>query len=223
MSGSQHRPPGPARRRRRSGPDRPVTHGFSRIPGPAYPVVVAVLDEMGLGALIDLCAGLRIELSEVCRIERDSAGRWMLNGEVVPLPKETSSRLERLKSSLAERAKARQRPAAELVADLLKAATTEVRRRLSGAGHAWAPHVVVSARALHHMADETADQLFGDDPARLRTFRRSPYARPGETRPPTSAKVADAFDEAMAPLVADVLERLSERARSALKGLKATS
>lgn len=222
MSGSQHRPPGPARPARRSGPDRPVTHGFSRIPGPARPVVVCVLDEMGLGALVDLCGGLRLELFEICRMERDGAGRWVLNGESVPLPEETSSRLEALKCVLAERAKARKRPAAELAADLLKAATTEVRRRLSAAGHAWAPHVVVSTRTLHQMADEAAVRLFGDDPARLRNYRRSPYAKPGEVRPPTTEEVADAFDEAMAPLVTDVLERLSERARSALKALGAT-
>lgn len=93
MSGSEHRPPGKARPRRRSGPDRRVTHGFSRLPEPARPVVVEVLDEMGIGALVDLCAGLRLELSEVCRMERDGAGRWVLNDEFVPLPEETSSRL----------------------------------------------------------------------------------------------------------------------------------
>jgi hypothetical protein len=156
-------------------------------------------------------------------MEHDGADRWVLNGEVVPLPEETSSRLQALKCILAERTKAKKRPAAELAADLLKAATTEVRRRLSAAGHAWAPHVVVSARTLHQMADEAADRLFGDDAARLRTFRRSPYARPGEIRPPTTEKVAEALDAAMAPLVAEVLEYLSPRARTALQALGKTS
>jgi len=221
VSGSGHRPPGPRTAGRRAGPDRPVTHGFSRIPEPARPVVIEVMEQLGIGALYDLCAGLRFELAEVARMQPDGEGGWVLNGEVVPLPEETSQRLGELKELLSAKVAETGRRPAELAADLLKLATSEVRRRL-GADCAWRRHVVVSTRTLHQIADEQADRLLGDDPVRLRVYRRSPYARPGSVRPPTTTKVADAYDAALAPLLEAIWQRLTREARAALEGLGGT-
>jgi len=221
MSGSQHRPPGPHRSGRRAGPDSANRHGFSRIPEPARSAVIAAMEEEEIGAVFDLCAGLRFELAEIVRME-ERGGRWVLNDEAVPIPEETSERVRALKKMLAAKAGERGRKAGELLSDLLKRVTRKVRQELEGQ-YPWARNVVVSAGTLHQIADEAAGALFGDDPARLRTYRRSPYARAATVRPATTAMVADAYDAVMRPLLVDVLSRCTPRALEAIESLKELS
>lgn len=222
MSGSEHRPPGPRRRRRRAGPDREIRHGFSRIPEEAGPAVLACLEAARLGAVHDLCAGLRFELAELAAME-PVGSEWVLNGEAVPLPPATAERLAVLHARLAELAagKKKHRAPAELLGDELKRVTTQVRRRLAAATYRWARNVVVNARSLHQRADESAHDRHGDDPPRLRMYRRTPYAEADDVRPATTAAVAEAFDRAMTPLLEEVWSRCTPRAHEAIDRLKA--
>ncbi len=184
-------------------------------------MVLACLEAAGLGAVYDLCAGLRFELAEIVAMEPAGSG-WALNGEVVPLPPATAERLAVLHARLGELAARKQtaRAPAELLGDELKRATTQVRQRLA-ATYRWARNVVVNARSLHQCADESVHDRYRDDPPRLRTFRRTPYAEADDVRPATTAAVAEAFDRAMTPLLEEVWKRCTPRAREAIERLKA--
>lgn len=218
MSGSPIRPAGPRRQRRRAGPDKPIRHGFTRIPEEARPAVLACMDAMGLGAVYDLCAGLRFELAEIVRMEEVGQGRWSLNSEIVPLPAETCERLRALKELLADRASPGRRHA-EWLSDGLKKVTTNVRQTLE-VDFGWAQNLVVNAGTLHQMADEEAYERYGEDTARLRTYRRDPRARADVVRPPTTVMAAHAFDTAISPLLEDVWSRCTPRGREAIERLK---
>ena len=218
MSGSPHRPPGPRRRKRRAGPDRPTRRGFTRIPEEAGPAVLACLEEAGLGAVHDLCAGLRFELAEIVRMEATGLD-WLLNGEVVQIPTHTSERLRALQARLHEQATEKGRMPAELLGDELKKVTTQVRGRLAPT-HRWARNIVINARSLHQLADEQAHDRYRDEAPRLRTYRRTPNARAETVRPATTAMVADSFDRAMTPLLEEVWSRCTPRARDAIERLK---
>jgi hypothetical protein len=219
MSGSQHRPPGPHKRSRRAGPDRSTKQGFSRIPEEARPTVCRCLDEAGLGALCDLVGGLRFELSEVARMTQNDLGQWVLGEEVLPMPKDTSERLRELKLLLETQATHSGCKVGELLSDRLKQVTTQVRKALEET-YPWVRNLAVNTRTLHQMADEAADLLYAEHPARLRTYRRNPYARAETVRPATTIKVADAFDAAMEPLLKEVWALCTPRARKAIEWLK---
>jgi len=190
MSSSGIRPADQLHRSRRAGPDRGARHGFSRIPEVARPVVMACLEEAGLGAIYDLCAGLRLDLSEILHL-RSSPSDFVLNDEVIPLPPETKERILAFQSLLEKSCSDTSRQATWL-ANSLSRVTTQVRKRLRGR-FAWADHVVVNQATLHQIADEEAHRRLGESPEALRAFRRDPRASANSVRPATTVGVGDAF------------------------------
>jgi hypothetical protein len=219
MSAGPNKPKNQPRRRRRTGSDKNTRQGFSRIPDPAWPIILEVLEEQGLSALYDLCSAARFDVAEVVRLTPAGHRRWKLGDEEFELPRATSERLETLNAILADHEDDPGGPAGYLTT-ALKRVTTEVKRRLAEAGYTWAPNVKVTVGTLHQASDEFAEARWRDQPHLLASFRRNPSVRPEGVRPATNITSAAAFDHAFAKIIAEVDPLLSDRARQALEELR---